>query len=34
VKRREEWKGVTWSYFVGGEVDFAKLSNAEHRYGK
>lgn len=29
VKRSEEWKGVTWSYFMGGEVDFAKLSNAE-----
>jgi hypothetical protein len=34
VKRREVWKDVTWSYYVGGEVDFAKLSNAEHTYGK
>jgi hypothetical protein len=30
VRRREVWTDVTWSYFVAGEVDFAKLLNAEH----
>jgi cytochrome P450 len=30
IKRREEFKGVKWAYFVGGEVDFSSLSTGEH----
>lgn len=29
IKRREEFKGVKWTYFVG-EVDFKTLSTSEH----
>lgn len=32
IRRGEEWKDVKWSYFVGGDVDFGKLSGAEHTY--
>lgn len=30
IKRREEFRGVKWTYFVGGEVDFKTLSTGEH----
>lgn len=30
IKRREEFKDVKWTYFVGGEVDFKTLSTGEH----
>jgi cytochrome P450 len=30
IKRREEFKGVKWTYFIGGEVDFKTLSTGEH----
>jgi cytochrome P450 len=30
IKRREEFGGVKWTYFVGGEVDFKTLSTGEH----
>jgi hypothetical protein len=30
IKRREEFGGVKWTYFVGGQVDFKTLSTGEH----
>jgi cytochrome P450 len=30
IKRRKEFEGVKWTYFVGGEVDFKALSTGAH----
>lgn len=30
IHRREEFRGVKWTYYVGGEVDFGALSTGEH----
>lgn len=30
IKRKEEFKGVKWTYFVGGEVDCKNLSTGEY----